>query len=166
MNWYKELIGSLLTPKKKEEPNGFEWYDGDDEEEEEVPPSPKYAIGDELNLYNPFMHSILVRAETRTPEHYTVIAIRLDELDGVFRYKLKDYDNLEWVSEDWLTRPVVSSFTRKFPEDLDIDFHYLTEMHEEQAKIREIDRLLDVMNTGTDEEKAEAKHRLKELTDS
>jgi hypothetical protein len=169
----------------KDHENGYEMYDGSLEDSSGIDePTPRFFVGDEVHIYNPYVGAIYADDKTRVPFTYKIVESKFDDVDKIFRYKLEGPHKLDWVSEDWVTLPTVSSFTKKFdenstkldeyekcgkielsPESLAAEKKLMGRLLEEQARIRSIDRLLDIVNDGTESEKEDALRQLKELTD-
>lgn len=156
---------------------GFEWVDGEEDEEAEEEPMPMFRSGeDEVVLYNPyegeFMSMDFLSFE---PERYRVIDVDYDADDKVFRYRLDDgtgdLDDV-WYSEDWLSLPTVSRFvTKKVDVERDlvvrkgmIEDAIIGRSLEEDLREREIDRFLDNMRNGTEEERKQAEAELRRIT--
>lgn len=191
MNAIIMYIKRILRIEPKQD--GITWISAEeDEEEAEIPPKPMFRVGeDEVVLYNPYEGAFMTMDFlSMEPERYRVVDVAYDEDEKVFRYELDDgTGDLEdvWYSEDWLSLPTVTSFTKWEPD--------LTEKPINESKIkpggitmeainaegailakamadtldddlrkREIDRFLDLLRTGNAEERKAAEKELRKLT--
>lgn len=174
-------LAGKLTDKKGEqemaEKKGFQWISaaGEEQDEEQSEPLPMFYVGDEVHLFDPHTGALYYDHDEMGPALYRITEVRYDEQDEVFRYQLEGLSELDWISEDWLSLPFYSKFKRTLakvpeksevtPEMAEMERRILHKALDDAAKKREIDRLLDVMNHGTDAEKKAAKDQLKEITE-
>ena len=177
ITFVRKLVGTRKVPKKSE---GFEWIDGD---EGDIPePLPMFYVGDFVQLYNPYEGGFMsMEFDTVEPERREIIEYDYDTYESVFRYRLADIDGEDtdelWYSEEWLSLPSVTSFASRrrtvsvSAAEIDLD-EQQTKLEdaivirsiENELKEREIDRLLDVMNEGTEEERKAAEESLREMS--
>lgn len=173
---------------------GFVWIDGEETDEEaELPPKPMFRVGeDEVVLYNPYEGAFMTMDFlSMEPERYRVVDVAYDEDEKVFRYKLEDGgeddrgDEL-WYSEDWLSLPTVTKFTRVIAEETNtitkikpggytmeainaegaILAKAMADTLDDDLRKREIDRFLDLLRTGNAEERKAAEKELRKLTNT
>lgn len=175
----RKLVGIRKVPKKGE---GFEWIDGEDSDEDIEEPLPMFYVGDYVQLYNPYEGGFMsLEYDLLEPERREIVEVDYDNNEKVFRYRLadiygEDTDDL-WYSEEWLSLPSVTTFTSRrhtvSVSDIEINLEdQQTELEdaivikslENELKEREIDRLLDVMNEGTAEERKVAEEELRKMT--
>lgn len=182
----------LRKDKQKDKPKGFEWIDGEDADDDEVSvPLPMFYEGDTVQLWNPYEGGFIIEDFfAMEPERYRVLAVKYDMKQEVFRYKLErlggtdinetdvlsDEDGVAlWISEEWLSLPSVTNYASKEASELHnrIDLDAAMERlegklairdMEEDLRSREIDRMLDIMNEGTEEEQEMAKEELRRIT--
>src|SRR5690625_1059207 len=182
----------LRKDKQKDKPKGFEWIDGEDADDDEVSvPLPMFHEGDTVQLWNPYEGGFIIEDFfAMEPERYQVLAVKYDMKQEVFRYKLErlggtainetdvlsDEDGVAlWISEEWLSLPSVTNYASKEASELHnrIDWDAAIERlegklairdMEEDLRSREIDRMLDIMNEGTEEEQEMAKEELRRIT--
>lgn len=182
----------LRKDKQKDKPKGFEWIDGEDADDDEVSvPLPMFHEGDTVQLWNPYEGGFIIEDFfAMEPERYRVLAVKYDMKQEVFRYKLErlggtdinetdvlsDEDGVAlWISEEWLSLPSVTNYASKEASELHtrIDLDAAMERlegklairdMEEDLRSREIDRMLDIMNEGTEEEQEMAKEELRKIT--
>lgn len=182
----------LRKDKQKDKPKGFEWIDGEDADDDEVSvPLPMFYEGDTVLLWNPYEGGFIIEDFfAMEPERYRVLDVKYDKQQEVFRYKLErlggtainetdvlsDEDGVAlWISEEWLSLPSVTNYASKEASELRIRVDLDAAMErlegnlairdmEEDLRSREIDRMLDLMNEGTEEERKEAEKELRRLT--
>ena len=167
----------------------------DDEEAEEasepLPPMPMFPKGDTVVLYNPYEGGFIVtEIFAMEPTRFTVVESKYDADEKVFRYRLEStveddeyVEPDEWYSEEWLSLPTVSSFVRtREPAGIKIEKEELTmeainaegailakalaDTLDDDLRMREIDRFLDLYRTGTAEERKVAERELRKLTNT
>lgn len=152
-----------------------QWISAEEERQENA--EPMYVEGDTVVTINPYTFDYaIVDLDNMTPLYYAVQTVKYDEADKTHRYWLKGED--EWFSEDWLDWapfPVMAKEEIEAVAYAEEDVKMTKELTEssaellgaaldEQARKQQVDSLLDVMNEGTPEEKAEAARVLKEIT--
>lgn len=180
-------IKRIFQSKKKSDNDslnsfGVKWFDGEesDKPSEEETPLPMFYVGDEVQLYNPYEGVFLtLQDETLEPERHTIVAYDYDAEQKVFRYKLEngeedDGGNTMWYSEDWLSLPTITTFTRVKETDTakeelsmkmtELEGEILTKALDDELKGREIDRFLDMLREGNAEERKAAEKELRKLT--
>lgn len=183
------LASYLTTRKLTQQPpkKGFEWISGEAEEGEEEP-LPMFYEGDVVQLYNPYEGAFMTTGMfALEPGRYKVAASEYDLEEDIFRYKLdgvpEEFEGESgadvWYSEDWLSLPTTTTFTkvsRKVNpgrEELtmkmeEIEQSILSKALDDSAKQTQIDYLLDRMNAakenGKAEEVAEIERQLAEIT--
>lgn len=165
------------------------WIDGEDSGETEKP-MPMFYVGDTVVLYNPYEGAFMTMDFlSLDPERYRVVDVAYDEEEKVFRYKLEDGgeddvgDEL-WYSEDWLSLPTVTKFTRVIAEETNtitkinpggitmeaintegaILAKAMADTLDDDLRKREIDRFLDLLRTGNAEERKAAEKELRKIT--
>lgn len=182
----------LRKDKQKDKPKGFEWIDGEDADDDEVSvPLPMFHEGDTVQLWNPYEGGFIIEDFfAMEPERYRVLDVKYDKKQEVFRYKLErlggtvinetdvlsDEDGVAlWISEEWLSLPSVTNYASKEASELHIRIDLDAEKErlegemairdmESDLRSREIDRMLDLMNEGTEEEQEMAKEELRRIT--
>ena len=182
----------LRKDKQKDKPKGFEWIDGEDADDDEVSvPLPMFYEGDTVQLWNPYEGGFIIEDFfAMEPERYRVLDVKYDKQQEVFRYKLErlggtvinetdvlsDEDGVAlWISEEWLSLPSVTNYASKEASELRVRDDLAAEKErlegemaisdmEADLRSREIDRMLDIMNEGTEEERKEAEKELRRLT--
>lgn len=167
-------IRYLYDKTKKSESADITWIDYDIEDEETPEPKPMFYVGDTVLLYSPYTAEFYKKEWRVAPETYEVVDYKYDEDEEVFRYKLSERP-FEWYSEDWLSLPTATTFVKKdtpiksageltaTPEMLLSESLIISKVLDGYAREFTVDTLLDRMNNGTAEEKAEAKRQLHEL---
>ena len=191
MNVIITYIKRILRIKPKQD-EGVRWISAEEDGEEEaesLPPKPMFRVGeDEVVLYNPYEGAFMMMDFlSMEPERYRVVGVAYDEDEKVFRYKLEDGgeddegDEL-WYSEDWLSLPTVTKFTRVVMEESKIKPGGITmeainaegailakamaDTLDDDLRKREIDRFLDLLRTGNAEERKAAEKELRKLTNT
>jgi len=182
----------LRKDKQKDKPKGFEWIDGEDADDDEVSvPLPMFYEGDTVQLWNPYEGGFIIEDFfAMEPERYRVLDVKYDKQQEVFRYKLErlggtvinetdvlsDEDGVAlWISEEWLSLPSVTNYASKEASELRVRDDLAAEKErlegemaisdmEADLRSREIDRMLDIMNEGTEEEQEMAKEELRRIT--
>lgn len=149
---------------------GFSWISAEGEAEPE--PLPMFYEGDRVHIFEPYSGALVSDGETAVgPTLYEIESVQYDVEDEVFRYKLEGED--EWVSEDWLSLPFYSEFKKEMSDVAaevlsvkkdELEFAIIGKAMDDFAKGAEIDRLLDVMNEGSAEERAEALEKLRKIS--
>ena len=181
-------VASYITVKKLTQPDkpklNVTWISAEEAEPEaeaeERPDEilPMFYIGDSVNKYDPHMGALYYEYEDEGPAYYEITDVRYDDEDEVFRYNL-DGNELDWISEDWLSLPMSTKFSKRFanierggdemekiPEMVDAERKLLEKSLDESARQTQIDFLLDRMNSGTEAERAEAERQLAKIMGS
>lgn len=71
-----------------------------------------YAVGEIVVTLNPYTHEFVHEDLDGTPLYFIITSIAYDSGDGVFRYFIEGEE--EWVSEEWLDKPMVSMMSKIF----------------------------------------------------
>ena len=178
-----------MKRKRNHDKPSFTWIDGEEvgEIEPTAEPAPMFYVGDEVILYSPYTAEFYTKEYGFAPELYVVTEVRYDEEEEVFRYLLKGQLPYEWYSEDWISLPVETAMIRDITRDITRDIGKApkpagdtttgatAEVTEAERAIlakwldglsreQTIDRCLDVLKSGNEPEKAEARRLLAEIT--
>lgn len=137
---------------------------------------PAFEEGDTVCVINPFTLEYVYETNDYMPLYYSVLEVKWDEQDGVFRYLISAQE--EWIAEDWLEEGNMAVMAKKGTEldseVLDGDKHGLSlketltiaMLTDTITRERSINHYLDLMNTGDGKDKAHATDMLARLTET
>ncbi|MBU5266236.1 hypothetical protein [Virgibacillus proomii] len=142
---------------------------------------PMFEVGDEVLIYNPYEDGYYAQFDNISPTVYEISDVRFDDKEGVYRYRLVNDPLIDmygkWISEDWLSLPLHTTFTRDLgektseynhanptPEMIEAERKIIEKVLDDQAYKGTVDMLLDKLNGGNAEERSEAMRKLSELT--
>lgn len=154
--------------------SNIQWIDGGDEGK------PLFEKGQTVVTVNPFTMDFAIVDIDGTPLYYVIKDVQYDMEAKTYRYFLDGED--EWFAEDWIDKAPYPAMTTELNEYAGIgkeqhlvrngdetglsesEVRLLHAQLDEKAYKFNVDRLLDVMRTGTPAEAEQAKEALKELS--
>lgn len=133
-----------------------------------------YKVGETVITQNPYTHEFVHEDYDGTPLYFRITSIAWDGDDETFRYQLGEED--EWISEEWLDKPMVTMMTKVFvPFAATDDDRFVAKETKLQSDIDDlldeitVDTYLDMMTSelpGVKEHAIKMLHKIAEKRDS